>query len=334
MGDIEQGASSIQETTEGPVVATSEEDVTATASQVTSSTTQRRESFIDYVPPPPRPVPPPAKYKLWFLVLFCVYFADWFAYEAGVLPWLQQTFNLSLNGALFFLLGCIVCVIIYAGFDLLVFFVRIKIGGTWYGIGPWLRQPRIQWIHEYNNCVVEFIRSIVVIFEDGFAIFNVPKADDTSKPQQFVGKEGREVVLKVENRIRSDKVNEYMRWRDDVIGMGCHSRPGLRKVEEDVIQDEKGDLHVTYFTFESIDSLNEYMTSPVRARLVRTLEPLLVSPSLVQLRKDRELPDMFSDLCIKQSQPVPARPPKKWRVWFITTLSKYIILMIVRVGVL
>jgi antibiotic biosynthesis monooxygenase (ABM) superfamily enzyme len=311
--DVEEGLSTDE---------TQPASATGGSNDTTSSTRLRRASFVDYVPPPPQALPPPAKWKLWLLVLFCVFFADWFAYEAGFLPWLENTFKLSRNGALFLLLGSVVCVIIYAGFDLLIFFVRVKIGGKWYGIGSWLKQPRIQWVHEYNNVVVEFIRSIVVIFEDGFAIFNVPEPKESVKPKQFEGQEGRDVVLKIENRIRPEKVDEYLRWRDGVIQLGCHARPGLKKVEEEVIQDPKGDLYVTYFTFESIDYLNEYMASPVRARLLRSLEPLLATPSLVQLQKDRQLPDVFSDLCTKQSQPVPARPPKKWRVWFITSLSK------------
>ena len=320
-GDIEQGVPVMEgtstETTADPTIGRGED-----GSQPAPSTSRaRRTSFVDYVPPPPRPLPP-AKYKLWLLVLLCVFFADWFAYEAGFFPWLQNTFKLSVNGALLILLACVVCIIIYAGFDLLVGIVKIKIHGEWYGIGPWLKQPRIQWVHQYQNCVVEFIRSIVVIFEDGFAIFDVPKTNESTEPKQFDDKDGHDVVLKIENRIHPDKIEEYVRWRDNVIQLGCHARPGLKKVEEEVIQDPKGGLHVTYFTFDSIDHLNEYMTSPVRTRIVRNLEPLLATPSLVQLQKDRQLPDVFSDLCTEQSQSVPARPPKKWRVWFITTLSK------------
>lgn len=321
--DIEQGVPATEGTsTEAEMSA--DPNTGARENEAPSLTsTARRTSFVDYVPPPPRPLPP-AKYKLWMLVLFCVFFADWFAYEADFIPWLQNTFKLSLNGALLILLGCVVCVIIYAGFDLLVGIVKVKIHGEWYGIGPWLKQPRFQWVHQYQNCVVEFIRSIVVIFEDGFAIFNVPKADESSKPKQFHDENGHVAVLKIENRIHPDKVEEYIRWRDNVIQLGCHTRPGLSKVEEEVLQDPKGDLHVTYFTFDSIDHLNEYMTSPVRTRIVRNLEPLLATPSLVQLQKDRHLPDVFSDLCTEQSQSVPARPPKKWRVWFITTLSEFL----------
>lgn len=45
-----------------------------------------------------------------------------------------------------------------------------------------------------------------------------------------------------------------------------------------MIQDSKGDLYVTYFNFESIESLNGYLVLPARVRgLVRSLEPLLAN---------------------------------------------------------
>ena len=322
---------------------TTSEEVPALRQRVTShsevvkqDTSSRRESFVDYTPPPSQKVKPPAKYKLWLMVLFCVFFADWLSYEADIIPWLQDNLGLSFNGALFLLLASIVATLVFAALDLLTFCVRFKWKGEWYGIGWWLKQPRIKWVHEYENFLCEVLSGLVVIFEEGLAMFNAPKPPppnaDRTLPQYFHTKDGNEehpVVLKIEQRIKPGKDNEYLHWKDKLIKQGCHSRPGLIDVKTEMIPDpDKGNVYVVYLTFSSIDLLNAYMTSPVRARLVRNLEPLLMKPTSLQLQKERTLPDAFTDLCAPQGKSIPKRPPKKWKVWWLTTLGLFFVVLV------
>ena len=91
---------------------------------------------------------------------------------------------------------------------------------------------------------------------------------------------------------------------------------------------ENGDKSTTYITFESIDYLNEYMTSPVRERLVKKVQPFLAAPTVIQLQKDRALPDSFTDLCLGQGKPVPKLLPKKWKVWVLTTMGLWFVVLI------
>ncbi|KAL7563134.1 hypothetical protein ACA910_012315 [Epithemia clementina (nom. ined.)] len=307
---------------------------TPPSNKISSSSAPHRQSFVDYTPPPSQTVKPPAKYKLWFMVLICVFFADWFTYEAQVVPWLQNKLRLSLNGALFVLLAMIVATLVFAAFDILTFCVRFKYKGQWYGIEWWLKQPRIQWVHEYENFPCELLAGIVVILEDGLAIFDAPKPTkaENPSPKLFYGSETddeKEVVLKIENRIKPGKDEEYLRWKDRLQKQGCNSRPGLIDIKTEISLDsEKGNLYIVYLTFTSIDLLNTFMTSPVRARLLRHLEPLLSTPTIVQLQKDRVLPDAFTDLCAMQGLSAPKRPPKKWKVWWLTTVGLYFVVLV------
>ena len=304
------------------------------APQAATGGTSRRQSYVDYTPPPPPPVKPPAKYKLWFMVLTCVFFADWFSYEAGFIPWLQENLGLSFNGALFVLLATIVATLVFAALDLLTFCVRFKYKGEWYGIGWWLKQPRIQWVHEYENFFCELLAGLVLIFEDGIAMFNAPKPvkPEQPSPKFFHCSEqdaDHDVVLKIENRIKPGKDQEYLYWKEKLVKQGCHSRPGLIDVKIDMKPDvEKGNVYIVYLTFSSIDLLNSYMTSPVRARLVRNLQPLLVTPTSIQLQKARVLPDAFTDLCAPQGHSVPKKAPKKWKVWWLTTVGLFFVVLV------
>lgn len=292
----------------------------------------QRMSFVDYVPPPPKPIPPPAKYKLWILVLVLVYFADWFATEAGIRQDIEVGFRFSFNVSLLTLLAIIVGVLVYGTLDLIILFVKVKIGDTMYGVGPWLKLPWTKWVHEYNNPLVECIAIIVHIFEEGFDLFSASgpvKTAPNEKPKLFESThedpEG-DIVLRIESHIKPDMVDKYNHWREKFIKMGCHARPGMKMVESSESPD--GKIHVTHITFTSIDSLNEYMASPVRERVVRQLQPLLSTPSLVQLQKNRVLPDALTDICTAQGQAVPKLLPKKWKVWTLTTMGLWFVILI------
>lgn len=287
--------------------------------------------FVDYIPPPPLPLPPPAKYKLWLMVFVCVYISEWLSSEAGYLLWLREDLRLSFDGALFIVLGSIVSVLLYGGIDILVFVGRVKINGEWRGLSSWMKQPRIKWVYEYENSFVDLAAMLVGVLEDGFGMFTVPPPNDKKSRKAFECKSlspNQPVMLRIENRVRPDKIKEYQEWRQHVVQMGCHARPGMTKVKSE--STPEGDYYVTYFTFSSVDYLNDFMTSPVRERLVRNLQPLLETPSHIQLLKNRVLPDAFTDLCNQQGHQVPKRLPKKWKVCLLTTLGLFLVLQFTR----
>lgn len=66
------------------------------------------------------------------------------------------------------------------------------------------------------------------------------------------------------------------------------------------------------------------MTSKRRQILIEELQPLLVQPDVVQIQRDRVLPDAFTDLMARQGQAVPQIHPKKWKVWWLTTIALYL----------
>ncbi|KAL7557347.1 hypothetical protein ACA910_003252 [Epithemia clementina (nom. ined.)] len=307
---------------------------TPPSNAISSLSAPHRHAFVDYTPPPSQIVKPPAKYKLWLMVLTCVFFADWFSEEAKFVPWLQNNFRLSFNGALFVFLALMIATLVFAAFELLTCCVRFKYKGEWYGIEWWLKQPRIQWVHEHDNFPCELLAGLVVILEDGFAIFDAPRHTKAASPSPklFYGTESddeHEVILKIENRIKPGKDEEYLRWKDRLVKKGFLSRPGLLDVKSDVSLDsENGNLYTVYLTFTSIDFLNAFMASPVRARLVRNLQPLLSTPTSVQLQKKRVLPDAFTDLCAQQGRSAPKRTPKKWKVWWLTTVGLYFVVLV------
>lgn len=284
------------------------------------------ETFVDYVPPPPKPIPPPAKYKLWLMVILPVYFADYVAGEADAIGWMQRELNISPAGSLFILLTVIVGVLTYGALDVLLFLCRIKVNGKEKGLRTWLKHDRIQWVHEYQNVFVDLVRIVVLCLEDGFAIFNAAQTSSIGQPKQFECKNinhEKNVTLRIENIVRKDKIDEYLAWRTNFFSNGCLNRPGMKSVE--TLPPREGDNHfVTFITFSSVDYLNEFMASPIRRRFVRNLQPLLEAPSSMQLRKDRMLPDAFTDLCNQQGHQVPTRLPKKWKVWVLTTIGLYL----------
>ena len=125
-------------------------------------------SFVDYISPPPANLPPPSKYKLWLIIMVLVFFAEWFASEAGITEAFGRSGYLSPTAAFFFTLAIIVFVLVFATLDLVVSLLTVKVDGRSYGLGPWLKRPRAMWIHEQENIVAECMSCVVRILEDGF----------------------------------------------------------------------------------------------------------------------------------------------------------------------
>jgi antibiotic biosynthesis monooxygenase (ABM) superfamily enzyme len=156
----------------------------------------------------------------------------------------------------------------------------------------------------------------------------------------------RECTLKIRQRIRPDKVVEFHRWRRRLLHAMdlldedlSKNRHGVIAVQWDVHSPDDENQE-TRITFQSIDDLNAYMLSPIRRRFLRRLQPLLVSPSHVQVRRgsgggrggtNQNHNNAMTDLCHTQgrNKERPVRPPKKWKVWFITTLALYSVVLLV-----
>lgn len=301
---------------------------TTTSSQMEEGIAYNHE-FIDYIPPPEPPLPPPAKYKLWFVVLVLVYFAEWFAGAAGIVQLFSRSGYLNFHASLFCMLCIIVFVLVYAALDLMVYCLTFEIHGNVYGLGVWLKAPRVaERLRVYDNFFAETAALVVGIFEDGFQIFNPPPpSTPAAVPRQYDCKDedyDGQVVLKIEHSLKSDSWEEYYKWQSKICKLAS-TQPGLleaKKCEPD------GDRQVIIVKFESIDALNEYMSSPARRKLMKKLEPLLRRPDSLQLQKDRNLPDAFTDLLTRQGECVPTLLPKKWKVWWLTTCGLFFVILI------
>ena len=64
-----------------------------------------------------------------------------------------------------------------------------------------------------------------------------------------------------------------------------------------------------------------------RQKLIEELQPLLVEPDIVQIQKNRALPDAFTDLLIRQGNDIPVLSPKKWKVWWLTLIGLFFTLL-------
>jgi len=286
-------------------------------------TGQPQKAFVDYVSPK-KAILPPAKWKLGILIVSGVYFSFWLQSEAGLVVWMINNLRIHFNLALFIFLWIAVGCLSYGYLDVLSYLVRIKVKDEWYGIVSWLKQPRTQWVHEYNGFLVVCCRVVVTILEDGFSIFNAPPPQ-LQKPAVFEqeGDHNQESLLRIEVRIQKEKVKEYEAIRDQIISSThLNDNPGVLKIG---IENPSLGNYVILIWFRTIDDLNEFMESPIRQRMVRKIRPLLQTPSRIQLLKERDLPDAFTDLLNPHGQPVPQRPPKKWKVWFLSTLSIYLV---------
>ena len=313
-------------------------------------------SFVDYISPPPANLPPPSKYKLWLIIMVLVFFAEWFASEAGITEAFGRSGYLSPTAAFFFTLAIIVFVLVFATLDLVVSLLTVKVNGRSYGLGPWLKQPRAMWIHEQENIVAECMSCVVRILEDGFEMLNaapsVATASETpfleDAPQEFSCPNGNcQVTLKIEHRINPEKLKQYHIWTQKIDKASAKYARGLIDNKKsailptsDTFDEERGDsgditeggtntsrseglLHIVYLTFESVDRLNDWMSSSRRRRLIKELKPLLAEPDVVQIQKSRMLPDAFTDLLVRQGDCVPSLQPKKWKVFWLTLLGLF-----------
>ena len=175
-------------------------------------------TFVDYIPPPTAPVLPPAKYKLWLIVLTLVYLGAWVTSLAGFLAWIESWKIFSPDLSFFIMLGVIVFTSTYAALDLLVGCFTITIRNKTYGLGPWLRQPRVKWIHKHHNVLSEFFAQLIMILEDGFQMFDAPPPiPPPMKPKHFDSNKKRcHVQLRIEHTVCPKKYDEYKEWEEKI----------------------------------------------------------------------------------------------------------------------
>lgn len=303
---------------------------------------------------------PPAKYKLFLLIDALVILAVWLGDEAELLQHLNFGGWLSPEAALFLYLGIIVFVLTYGTLDLLVWLLTFRVNDgngkqKTFGIGAWLKAPRATWIYRYQNVFAESLAVGIRILEDGFRMFDAPPCPrgGTEPPEcnprcpDDNTEDCHQKVLKIEHRINPKKIKEYTRWEEKIgkaadesaIGLiGLEKQPykgrdgneiniegkDLLATSKDLSSEIGGLLRVVKLTFKDIESLNDWVLLPRRQFLMDDLQKFLVVPDVTQIRLDRELPDAFTDLLIRQGESVPRRSPLKWKVLWLTTIALYI----------
>jgi len=325
---------------------------------VTATNSADSDTFVDYVPPPEVKILPPAKYKLWLIVFVLVYFSSWVAYEAEFLHFLHFDGWLSPNAAFFLSLAIIVFVLVYSTLDLFIACLSFKTkDNEVHGVDAWLKQPRAQWMYSHENLLLEILARVIHILEEGFGMLNAPPLSSSKKheksPRQFdCANHECHRSLRIEHRIKPDKIEDYKKWTgrvrhavdqqngllvsdstrirteefDEELG-AASSTVGMDNASSHASTKEGKDaphLHVINLKFANIDYLNDWMLSPRRKALMKALRPMLVEPDVVQIQSSRALPDAFSDLLTRQGSAVPKSPPKKWKVWWLTLVALYI----------
>ena len=307
-------------------------------------------SFVDYTPHPEAKVLPPAKYKLWLIIFVLVYFANWVSGEAEFIDFIQFDGWLSPEASLFLRLAVVVFVLVYSTLDLVIALFTVKTKkGKEYGIGPWLKQPRIVFFYHHENIVFEIMARIVHVLEDGFSMFDAPPSPTkaTLDPPSFdCPNKSCVTTLRIEHHINPDKIDDYRKWvariqnavkeQNGLLGVEAkkiqrewdEEQGKVKVAEEDPSTEEESQppvtIHVVYAKFKHIDYLNSWLFSPRRKALMKALKPLLVEPDVLQIQNNRVLPDCFSDLWARQGQTAPKKPPRKWKVWWLTVVALYI----------
>jgi antibiotic biosynthesis monooxygenase (ABM) superfamily enzyme len=75
--------------------------------------------------------------------------------------------------------------------------------------------------------------------------------------------------------------------------------------------------------FESHETLCAWIHSEIRLEMLSEVQPMLEEPDAITARQNRMLPDAFSDLMVAQGEGVCVRPPLKWKVAVIITISLF-----------
>jgi len=276
------------------------------------------ETFVDYVSPPRPPVPPPAKYKLCLVIWFTVYLVAWFAEGSGIVNALIAG-GLNPSGAIWCLFMLEIFVMVFCCMELVVGLTRLKICGRWFGILPWFMQPRCQWVRKSDNVFVEILACFVEVIEDGFAIFTpAQRAPPPPKTHVFdLVDNKKEAVLRAQHNIDPNRVDDYEKWASKMI-VHMESQLGFIGAEKEGVEN---DVHTWRLKFENVNALNNCMATPGWVKMVEELQGLLNSPKITQIMMEHPPINALVDMLTRQGDATPILPPKKWKVWWITTCS-------------
>ena len=303
----------------------------------------RASLIIEHYQPEQNRLPPP-KYKLTIIIIVLVYLALWFGENAGLVrsawPGISPGFSL-------FIFLCIAnLAFVYAALEVFNTMLTIKVGGREYGIIPWLRQPRATWPLKYECFICEVIAGSIQILEDGFEMFNVPEDASERVANQLTFRDSDEenqhgthyVELMIEHTIMSSAVEEYTRWNEKIESIAKRKAHGMiafssssssvdpvNSSSQENAHSKGGDIRFEVrLLFKDIQSLNAWLNCPRRRSLMEELQHYIAKPSVQSLQARREIPDAFTDLATQQGSPNPSHPPKKWKVWWLSTISLFI----------
>jgi len=286
---------------------------------------------------------PPPKYKLTIIIIILVYLALWFGENAGLVR--SQWPGISPGFSLFIFLCIANLAFVYAALDVFNSVLTVKVGGREYGIIPWLRQPRATWPLKYECFICEVIAGLIHILEDGFEMFNVPEDPSALVANQpIIGDSDEEnqnqgyVELVIEHAIMSSTIEEYTRWSEKIESIAKRKAHGMiafssssssvdqaNSISKEDANIKDGDIRFKVrLLFRDMQSLNAWLVCPRRRCLMEELQHYIAKPSAQILQTQREIPDAFTDLATQQGRPTPTRPPKKWKVWWLSTISLFI----------
>jgi antibiotic biosynthesis monooxygenase (ABM) superfamily enzyme len=192
----------------------SQTTTTAASDDTDSSSTT---TFVDYRRPPSIHVLPPSKYKLWLLVFVLVYLAVWVGELARFYEFLRFDGWFSPQMSQFLNLAAVVFVMVYGALDCTVKLLTLNLGDKQYGLQPWLSSKRITWVHQNryaDSFLVECLKGVVQILEEGFGMFNIPTPHETAAAAAAAVAATQHHQRRQRHR-HSDNKNNNEYWYDD-----------------------------------------------------------------------------------------------------------------------
>ena len=170
--------------------------------------------------------------------------------------------------------------------------------------------------------------------------------DDNDSEMYKGGSEDSQVILKVHLHIKPDAVEQYKKWEKRMTSASLNHLGFLSVRPMDFVPsspestEEKATtnaqpyitgsipspsqnppdslLRVVYLTFQNIESLNSWMTSPRRKSLVKQLQPMLAVPQSYYIQAEQAVAarNAFTNIVVLQGSHAPKLPPKQWKVWW------------------
>lgn len=148
--------------------------------------------------------------------------------------------------------------------------------------------------------------------------------------KQFEDDKEKPVAITIHHRVRWECVEDFRQWQLDIIKTMSEYKgyvsSRLIEPSESETSDDLLNMYSIIFKFDKLENLEQWMISSDRARHLTELQPLLAAPDEVSASRDRQLPDAFTDVFVKQGNGVPAKPPPKWKVVVLTVMALFLTL--------